>query len=82
MINHGNIGCAFVIFFYVLKKEFFINNSDNRPLEVIIENSPATLLTKIANKYFQMLLEVATIINIQLSKNDLELLLPFLDFEK
>ncbi|AXH32809.1 hypothetical protein [Francisella opportunistica] len=63
-------------------KKFFINNSDKRPLEVIIENSPATLLTKIANKYFQMLLEVATIINIQLSKNDLELLSPFLDFEK
>lgn len=29
-----------------------------------------------------MLLEVATIINIQLSKNDLELISPFLDFEK
>ena len=29
-----------------------------------------------------MLLEVATIVNIQLSKNDLELISPFLDFEK
>ncbi|MFV9972630.1 MAG: hypothetical protein AB8V06_05555 [Francisella endosymbiont of Hyalomma asiaticum] len=63
-------------------KNLFNKDNYKRPLQTIIENSPATLLTKIANKYFQMLLEVATIINIQLSKNDLELISPFLDFEK
>lgn len=63
-------------------RDIFTKNNYKESLQTIIENSPANLLTKIANKYFQMLLEVATIINIQLSKNDLELLLPFLDFER
>ncbi|MDE4957697.1 DNA polymerase I, partial [Francisella tularensis subsp. holarctica] len=42
----------------------------------------ANLLTKLANKYFQILLDIATIINIQLVNNNLKLIYPFLEFEK
>lgn len=51
-------------------------------IEDIIEKSPANLLTKLANKYFQILLDIATIINIQLVSNNLKLIYPFLEFEK
>ncbi|MDE4949135.1 DNA polymerase I, partial [Francisella tularensis subsp. holarctica] len=54
----------------------------NSLIEDIIEKSPANLLTNLANKYFQILLDIATIINIQLVNNKLKLIYPFLEFEK
>ena len=38
-------------------KNLFNKDNYKRPLQTIIENPPAALITKIANKYFQMLLE-------------------------
>ncbi|APC94797.1 DNA polymerase I [Francisella tularensis subsp. novicida] len=64
-----------------LYKNLFLNNH-NSLIEDIIEKSPANLLTKLANKYFQILLDIATMINIQLVNNDLKLIYPFLEFEK
>ncbi|MDE4982288.1 DNA polymerase I, partial [Francisella tularensis subsp. holarctica] len=62
-------------------KNLFLNNH-NSLIEDIIEKSPAKLLTKLANKYFQILLDIATIINLQLVNNNLKLIYPFLEFEK
>ncbi|AEE26680.1 type VI secretion system putative effector IglF [Francisella hispaniensis] len=65
-----------------LYKSLFLNNNHNSVIEDIIEKSPSNLLTKIANKYFQILLDIASIINIQLVNDNLELIHPFLEFEK
>lgn len=65
-----------------LYKNLFLNNDHNSIIEDIMEKSPANLLTKIANKYFQILLDIASIINIQLVNDNLELIYPFLEFEK
>ncbi|AJI55140.1 hypothetical protein LA56_795 [Francisella philomiragia] len=65
-----------------LYKKLFVNDNHNNPIEKIIEESPANLLTRIFNKYFQALLEIATSINLALFDKDFELIYPFVEFEK
>ncbi|AJI52843.1 hypothetical protein [Francisella philomiragia] len=65
-----------------LYKKLFVNDNHNNPIEKIIEESPANLLTKIFNKYFQALLEIATSINLALFDDDFEIIYPFVEFEK
>ncbi len=64
-----------------LYENLFTNNND-KPIEKIIEQSPNNLITKISNKYFQALLEIATSINIAISDENLEVIGPFIEFEK
>ncbi|XSZ47753.1 hypothetical protein ACP8HZ_05700 [Francisella noatunensis] len=65
-----------------LYKKLFVNDNHNNPIEKIIEESPANLLTRIFNKYFQALLEIATSMNLALFDEDFELIYPFVEFEK
>lgn len=63
-------------------KKLFIDNYHNNLIEKIINESPANLLNKIYNKYFQALLEIATSINLALFDENLKLIYPFVEFEK
>lgn len=63
-------------------KKLFVDDYHNNLIEKIINESPANLLNKIYNKYFQALLEIATSINLALFDENLKLIYPFVEFEK
>ncbi|APC96304.1 hypothetical protein [Francisella frigiditurris] len=59
----------------------FIEIENESNIEKLLKNSPAKILSDIANKYFSLLLDIATSINIALAKKDFKLLEPFIRFE-
>lgn len=59
----------------------FIEIENESNIEKLLKNSPAKILSDIANKYFSLLLNIATSVNIALAKRDFNLLEPFIQFE-